>query len=142
MADMNAVSLTGRLGQDPDMRITPAGKATASVSLAVSGFSRDKTDWIRIQCWEKTAEILNQYCKKGDQIGVTGRLSVRTYEAQDGSKRTVTEVVVSSLTLLGGGKKDSAPRQQEAPKRQSPTPVQGWDSGYPGDDLSVDEIPF
>ena len=141
MSDINCVTLTGRLGQDPEMRYTPAGKATASVSLAVSGFSRDKTDWIRIQCWEKTAEILNQYCKKGDQIGVTGRLSVRTYEAQDGSKRTVTEVVVSSLTLLGG-KKDSAPRQQEAPQRQSPTPVQGWDSGYPGDDLSVDEIPF
>jgi len=113
LADINAVTLTGRLGQDPEMRITPAGKATASVSLAVSGFSRDKTDWIRIQCWEKTAEILNQYCKKGDQIGITGRLQVREWQAQEGTKRTATEVVVSSLTLLGG-KKDSAPRQQEA----------------------------
>ena len=95
------------------MRITPAGKATVSASLAVGGFSKDKTDWIRLVVWEKTAEILNQYCKKGDQIGVTGRLQVRDYQAQDGTKRTATEVVVSSLTLLGG-KKDSAPRQQEA----------------------------
>ena len=98
------------------MRITPAGKATVSASLAVSGFSKDKTDWIRLVVWEKTAEILNQYCKKGDQIGVTGRLQVRDYQAQDGTKRTATEVVVSSLTLLGG-KKDSTPRQ-EAPRPQ------------------------
>ena len=117
MADINNVCLTGRLGQDTDMRITPAGKATVSASLAVSGFSKDKTDWIRLVVWEKTAEIMNQYCKKGDQIGVTGRLQVRDYQAQDGTKRTATEVVVSSLTLLGG-KKDSTPRQQEAPRPQ------------------------
>lgn len=112
MADINAVTLTGRLGQDPEMRYTPAGKATVSASLAVSGFSKDKTDWIRLVFWDKAAEILNQYCHKGDQIGVTGRLQVRDWQAQDGTKRTSTEVVVSALTLLGG-KKDSAPRAPE-----------------------------
>jgi len=114
MADINNVTLTGRLGQEPELRYTPAGKATVSASLAVSGFAKDKTDWIRIVLWEKTAEILSQYCHKGDQVGVVGRLQVRDYQSQDGTKRTATEVVVSSLTLLGG-KKDSAPRRQEAP---------------------------
>lgn len=118
MADMNVVSLTGNLGQDPEMRYIPSGKASVNVSIAVSGFSKDKTDWVRIQLWEKTAEILNQFCRKGDKIGVTGRLQVRNYEAQDGSKRTVTEVVVSSLTLLGGGKKTQSqpePASDETP---------------------------
>jgi single-strand DNA-binding protein len=114
MADINNITLTGRLGQDPEMRFTPAGKATASVSLAVSGFSKDKTDWVRLVFWEKSAEILNQFVKKGDQIGVVGRLQVRDYQSQDGTKRTATEVAVSSLTLLGG-KKDATPRRQEAP---------------------------
>ena len=104
MADINNVTLTGNLGQDPELKSTSSGKQVASVSIAVSGFSKDQTDWVRIQCWDKTAEILSKFCQKGDKVGVTGRLSVRNYEAQDGSKRTATEVVVNSLTLLGGKK--------------------------------------
>lgn len=104
MSDLNSVNLTGRLGQEPEIRYTPNGKATASVSLAVKGFSKEKTDWVKLVFWDKTAEILAQYCHKGDQIAVSGRLQVRDYQAQDGTKRNATEVVVNSLTLLGSGK--------------------------------------
>ena len=111
MADINNVTLTGNLGQDPELKSTSSGKQVASVSIAVSGFSKDQTDWVRIQCWDKTAEILSKFCQKGDKIGVTGRLSVRNYEAQDGSKRTATEVVVNSLTLLGGKREKQESRR-------------------------------
>ena len=105
---MNKVLLTGNLARDPEVRYTQSGKAVASFSLAVNRrFSRandgqqPSADFISIVAWEKLAEFCGNYLTKGSRILVEGRLQARSYDAQDGSKRYVTEVVVQSMEFCG-----------------------------------------
>ena len=78
---MNVCTFIGRLGKDPDMRYTTSGKAVVSFSLAVNrDGKRDETDWIDFVAWEKAAELISQYCHKGDLIGVTGSLYRKEWE--------------------------------------------------------------
>ena len=104
---MNRVILVGRLARDPEVRYTQAGKAVASFSLAVSRrFSRasdqqNTADFIPIVAWEKLAEIVGNNLVKGSQVLVEGRMQVRNYDAQDGSKRYVTEVVAQDIEFMG-----------------------------------------
>lgn len=97
---MNNVILTGRLAKDPEVRYTASKKAVASFSVAVDdGKTKDgdrKVVFVTCVAWEKTAEILDQYFKKGDGITLFGKIQTRTYE-KDGSKRYVTEVLVNGL---------------------------------------------
>lgn len=107
---MNNCSFIGRLGVEPEMRYTPAGKAVTSFSLAVNrDGKKDETDWIYFVAWEKTAEVIAKYCRKGDQIGVTGNLHQRSWE-KDGKKHSTYEVKVNRIDFLGSKKsEDSAP---------------------------------
>lgn len=114
---MNQVALIGRLGQDPEVRFTAAGKAVCGFSLAVSE-GKDDTVWLRCNAWEKTAEIMGQYCKKGQQVGVVGRLTERKWTDNDGKEKRQIEVVVSRLDLLGS-RDDSEPRQSPQQRQQS-----------------------
>ena len=104
---MNKVILVGRLTRDPEVRYTQSGKAVASFSLAVSRrFSRSSdqqntADFIPIVAWEKLAEICGNNLIKGSQVLVEGRMQVRNYDAQDGSKRYVTEVVAQDIEFMG-----------------------------------------
>ena len=105
---MNKVLLTGNLARDPEVRYTQSGKAVASFSLAVNrrfGKANDgqqpSADFISIVAWEKLAEFCGNYLTKGSRILVEGRLQARSYDAQDGSKRYVTEVVVQSMEFCG-----------------------------------------
>ena len=104
---MNKVILVGRLVRDPEVRYTQTGKAVASFSLAVSRrFTRasdqqNTADFIPIIAWEKLAEICGNNLIKGSQILVEGRMQVRYYDAQDGSKRYVTEVVAQDIEFMG-----------------------------------------
>ena len=92
---MNFVFLSGRLARDPEIRYTNSKKAVTSFSVAVQD-GKDKAIFVNCVAWEKTAEIVDQYFKKGDGITVFGKISIRQYE-KDGQKRTVTEVVVSGV---------------------------------------------
>ena len=104
---MNVCSFIGRRGKDPEMRYTTNGKAVVSFSLGVNrDGKKDETDWINFVAWEKTAEVIAQYCHKGDLIGVTGSLQQRSWE-KDGQKHTVHEVRVNRIDFCGGGKKNS-----------------------------------
>lgn len=102
---MNHVTLIGRLTKDPEVRYTQSGTAVGTFTLSVDRrVQKDKpkaADFIPCVVWNKTAEIVGNYCKKGKQVGVEGRIQVRSYDAKDGSKRYVTEVIVSELELLG-----------------------------------------
>ena len=100
---MNIVSLLGRMGANAEIKTLESGNSVTSFNLAVK--NRDKTLWVRIVAWNKTAELLNKYTKKGDMIGVNGRLDVREYEV-DGNKRTAYEVVAEQIHFCGGSKKD------------------------------------
>ena len=101
---MNNCSFIGRLGRDPEMRYTTNGKAVVSFSLAVNrDGKKDESDWINFVAWEKTAEVIANYCHKGDLIGVTGALQRREWE-KDGQKRYAYEVRVSRIDFCSSKK--------------------------------------
>ena len=99
---MNKVILLGRLTRDPEVRYTQSGKAVASFSIAVNRFAggQEQADFIPIVAWEKLAETCGNNLTKGRRVLVEGRLSVRSYEANDGQKRRVTEVVAQNVEYL------------------------------------------
>lgn len=140
----NRIVLVGRLTKDPDLRHTPSGKAVASFRLAVDRGRKDQhgnseTDFINIIVWERQAETVSQYLNKGRLVLVEGRLQMRTYDTQDGQRRTVYEVVANAVRFMPDGR-----GSQDAPSPAAPPAGdQGsGDFGYgynPGDD---DDVPF
>ena len=116
---MNVVNLIGRLGQDPELKTTASGKSVCSFSLAVKGMKADSVDWIRIVAWEKTAETIANYCSKGREIAIEGRISVRNWEDEGGNKRQSVEVIANRFHFIGpkpeeGG--EAKPKAAAAPK--------------------------
>ncbi|MBX6350882.1 MAG: single-stranded DNA-binding protein [Clostridia bacterium] len=110
---LNRVILIGRLVQDPELRYTPQGVAVSSFTLAVDRpfTGRDgqrQTDFIDIVVWRQLAETCANHLSKGRLVAVEGRLQVRQYEAQDGQKRRVAEVVASDVRFL------DRPRESQA----------------------------
>ena len=105
---MNKVVLIGRLTKDPELRYTPGtGIAVSSLTVAVDNYNSKTgekgTDFIPVVVWGKSAENVAQYCVKGSQIAVSGRIATRSYEAKDGTKRYITEVVAdmfNGITFL------------------------------------------
>ena len=139
---MNKVILVGRLARDPEVRYTQSGKAVASFSLAVSRrFSRNSdqqntADFIPIVAWEKLAEICGNNLIKGSQVLVEGRMQVRNYDAQDGSKRYVTEVVAQDIEFMG-----SKP-VRGADDHAAAAPAFGGANSFGSEVLPDEEIPF
>ena len=133
MSSLNKVALLGRLGQDPELKYMQDGKALANLSIATSeqwkdkqtGAKQEKTEWHRVTIWGKLAEIVGQYCSKGSQIYVEGKLQTRKWTDKDGNDRYTTEVVLtgfdSKLILLGGGKNNG---QNQAPRPQAAAPAE------------------
>ena len=113
---VNKVILIGNVGNDPEIRYMPNGNAVANISLATSdswkdkgtGEQQDRTEWHRVVYFNRLAEIVEQYVKKGSKLYVEGRLQTRSWE-QDGVKRYSTEIVGSEMQMLdsrggaGGG---------------------------------------
>ncbi len=93
----------GRITKDIEIRYTQSGKAVAGFSLAINeGYGEKKrTEYVDCVAWEKLAENLAQYQSKGSLVLVMGRLQKRSYEAQDGSKRYVTEIVAQDIEFMG-----------------------------------------
>ena len=96
---MNVVSLIGRLVKDLDLRYTQSGKAVATGTLAVNrrfknASGENEADFINIQIWDKGAENLANFTRKGSQVGVNGRIQTRNYENKEGARVYVTEIVV------------------------------------------------
>ena len=116
---MNNVVLVGRLTRDPELRTTPNGIATCQISLAVNGLPNQNgertTDFINVQVWRRQAENVSKYCTKGSQVGVVGRIHTRSYDANDGTKRYVTEVVADNVTFLGSSNKGSSQYSDSMP---------------------------
>ena len=128
---MNSVVLVGRLVKDPEIRYTQSGKAVATFTLAVDRRSKQdgqpSADFIPCVAWGKTAEVAGKCLAKGHRCGVEGRIQTRSYEAQDGSKRYVTEVIVDQLEFL------------ESKKKESGNP---YDAGQFGEPITDEMIPF
>lgn len=115
---LNNVTLIGRMTRDPELRYTSNGNAVTNFSLAVNRrYNREVVDFIDCVCWKGLAENVANYTVKGSLIAVQGSIQVRTYEAQDGQKRKVPEVVCDDVRFLDK-KKDSAPKEPD---------TLGWD---------------
>ena len=159
MASVNKVILLGNCGRDPEIRYLPSGQAIASLSIATSTRRKDKntgesvedTQWHRVTFYDRLAEIVGEYVKKGTPLYVEGRLKYGKYTDQAGVEKYTTDIIVSELQLLGGregrgeppSEGNSTPRRAPvaaapAPaSRQAPAPRPA--SGF--DDMD-DDIPF
>ena len=139
MIQINKVVLIGRLTKDPELKYTPgAGTAVTTVTLAVdrthSKEGKKEADFIPVVIWGKSAESTAQYMKKGLLMGVAGRIQTRSYEAKEGGKRYVTEVVAEEIKFLqwANDKNDTA-------ATSSGSDYSGYDDMTPIDD---GDIPF
>lgn len=128
---MNKVILMGRLARDPDVRTTQGGKSVARMTLAVDrrkgADGQQEADFLSLVAWEKLADIAGQYLHKGSKILVEGRLQSRSYEAQDGTKRYVTEVILSNLEFCESRRQETGQASQ---------------TGQFGNPVSDRDIPF
>jgi single-strand DNA-binding protein len=168
MASVNKVILLGNCGRDPEIRYLPSGGAVANISIATSSKRKDKatgesiedTQWHRVTFYDRLAEIVGEYVKKGTPLYVEGRLKYGKYTAQDGTERNTVDIVATEMQLLGSrqgmGSPDeggggggysrapasrpaaSAPAARPAPSGNAPAPAKQG-SGF--DDMD-DDIPF
>ncbi len=115
---VNKVILIGNLGKDPEVKYTPSGVPVAKFSIATNerfkdkaGEWQDRTEWHNIVAWQRLAEIIGEYVKKGSKIYIEGKLQTSSWEdKQSGEKKYRTEIVAQELVLLGGrGEGDSGP---------------------------------
>ena len=119
---LNKVELIGYVGGAPEIRTLDKGDTVAEFSIATSrswtkrdGGKEERTEWHNCKAWGKLADIVGEYVVKGQQVYVEGRLETRSWDADDGSKRYRTEVVVSELILLGrrGEEAQSSPEEPD-----------------------------
>ena len=100
---INSVVIVGRVGQDPEVRYFDSGKVKTVLSVATNRWSKDgdKTDWFRIELWDKKAEVAGEYAKKGALVAVEGRLASSKWQTKEGESRETYYILASDLRLLG-----------------------------------------
>lgn len=155
MFSLNRAQIIGNLTRDPEVRFIPSGQAVASFAVATNRRWRDKdgnnqeaTEFHDVVAWGKMAEIIGQILHKGNKVYVEGRLQTRNWEAQDGSKRTRTEIVMenfvpltakgASSTNLGEGVQEFPVEKTEEEKTASPKKEESDSS----EEINLDDIPF
>lgn len=111
---LNKAILNGRLTKAPELKQTQNGKSVCGFTIAVDrSRDREKTDFVPIVAWGKTAEFVNQWFGKGDLITIVGRIEVRNYEDKNGNKRTATEIIAEEA-LFGGSKSTGKAEEKSA----------------------------
>ncbi|HNV86104.1 MAG TPA: single-stranded DNA-binding protein [Candidatus Omnitrophota bacterium] len=105
---LNRVFLIGNLTRDPELRYIPSGQAVTTFTVATnrtfvapSGEKKEEASFIRVVTWARSAEVCNEYLRKGSQVFVEGRLQSRSWQGQDGTKRSTLEVVAQRVQFLG-----------------------------------------
>lgn len=151
---VNKVILVGNLGADPEVRYTPSGSAVANVVLATSTSWRDKqsgelnerTEWHRLAFFNRLAEIVGEYLRKGSKVYVEGALRTRKWQDKTGIDRYTTEIIVSEMHMLDSrsGGQGVDPMQRSAPAGAPMGSGQGGfsDNNQSGGDITDDDIPF
>jgi single-strand DNA-binding protein len=136
MAGVNKVILLGRLGQDPTVRYTSNGTAVANFSIATSetwkdqsGEKKERTEWHRIVAFGKLGEICVEYLTKGKQVYIEGRLQTQEWEDRDKNKRTTTQIIITTMQMLGSPGEGKAADKKEPPHAAEPGPA--WDDDIP-----------
>lgn len=140
MSGINKATIIGRLGKDPEVRHLEAGSTVASFSVAVSEKFKNKagevvenTEWLNIVAWNKRAEVVEKYVKKGMLVYVEGKIKTRNYD-KDGQKHYVTEIFAETIQMLS--KSETQPQQESA----NETSQAREQNSPPSEEL--DDLPF
>ncbi len=155
---VNKVFLLGNVGKDPEIRTTAGGMTVASFSLATADRAKDqqgnwadKTEWHNLVCFQRTAEIVRDYVKKGSQIFVEGKIQTRSWDDKtSGEKKYKTEILVNDLSLLGGkggGGSEGGERSSGTYSRSTTAPYGGGGAApsqpdYADQGITDEDIPF
>jgi len=150
MADLNTVTLSGRLTRDPESRMTTSGMTMVSFSIAVNRRKkRDQeeaeADFPRCIAFGSTADYMARYLHQGDSIGLIGRLQTRKYEDTDGKTVYVTEVIANEVTMLkakGAADQNEKPKYDGGPRYGNSVHLEDFDTGDVKIDLGADDLPF
>lgn len=153
MASLNRVILVGNLTRDPELRFTPNGSAVAGFGLAVNrtytnkqGEKVQNVDFFNIVVWAKLAELCNEYIHKGSPVALEGRLQSRSWETDEGQKRSVVEVVAENVQFLGrpgSGSGSTGGGEQPAEVKTGATGANKSAGENPVEDIDLgDDIPF
>lgn len=132
---VNKVIIVGNLGNDPEVRYSPAGTCFANISVATSeswkdkqtGEQQERTEWHKIVFSARLAEIVGEFCRKGSKIYVEGSLRTRKWQAQDGTDRYTTEIVGREMQMLDSKQDQSSPQNQQKTSNPQQTPPAGFD---------------
>lgn len=165
---LNKVSLIGNLTRDPELRYTPSGAAVCTIGLATNrywtteaGEKKEETEFHRVVAWNKLAELCSQLLTKGRKVYVEGRLRTSAWQAQDGSQRNTTEIVIEDMILLdsrrpvspeeappevsgGAGVASQVVAQPVVPKKKKSADDTGEAKNEKtgSEDVNPDDIPF
>ena len=147
---LNKAQIIGNLGADPEIRSTTSGTRVATLSVATSrswtdrsGQRQEKTEWHRIVCWDKLAEICERYLKRGDRVYIEGRIEYRQWEGQDGQTKYTTEIRAREMIMLGGSG-DGGGSSRSRGESYASVPASEEDfSDFSDDSLAgEDDLPF
>ena len=148
---MNKVFLTGNLTKDPDVRTTSSGVSVATFRIAVQRKFKDQSgekvsDFFDIVVWRQLAELCGKYLNKGRKVAVAGELQTRSYDAKDGTKRYITEIVADEVEFLSPHGEQPSEAAEQTPKksyRTEPTPETAQQQAPEGfADVEDDDLPF
>lgn len=147
---VNKVILVGNLGRDPEVKYTASGAAVVNITVATSESWNDKqtnervekTEWHRVVAFQRLAEIMGEYLRKGSQVYIEGKLQTRKWQDQNGQDRYTTEIVANEMQMLGS-RGDAPTRQQgeqggfrsNKPAQQAPAPEASGGGGFDDDDI-------
>lgn len=139
---MNNVTLTGRIAGDLELKKTNSGHSVCTFTLAVKRWGNDdEADFIRVQVWNKQAENLCQYQKKGNRVGVVGRINTREWDRPDGTKGYATEVVANEVEFLTSKRESEALQNgsTQQPLQPQEEPTQVYNNGF---GINDEDLPF
>jgi len=169
---LNKVTLIGNLTRDPELRYTPTGAAVCTIGLATNrtwvtdaGEKKEETEFHRVVAWNKLAELCSQLLAKGRKVYVEGRLRTSAWQAQDGSQRTSTEIVIEDMIVLDskkpaltdsdrgelGANEDTGEAHEATPTPSAPASVKKKaekkeevkeSQPAPAENVNPDDIPF
>ena len=127
---LNRIEIIGHLGRDPEVRYLPSGAAVCNFTVATTekwknkdtGEAMEETEWHRVSCFDKLADICGQYLVKGSLVYVSGKLKSRKYTDKDGAEKTSVEITCNEMKMLGGRPQQDG--QQQAPQQRQAAPQQ------------------
>ncbi|HEX3437770.1 MAG TPA: single-stranded DNA-binding protein [Pseudacidobacterium sp.] len=151
---VNKVILLGNVGKDPEIRATPSGTIVANFSLATTdrvkdqtGNWTDRTEWHNLVAFQRTAEIIRDYVKKGSKLYVEGKLQTRSWDDKNsGEKKYRTEIVINDLSLLSGrgesGESGGGYTRASSTSSYDQSPSSAGDDFGQSAEITDDDIPF